>query len=222
MITKQQQRVRRDRCATIAVLMGIVLLIFSLGTVFGVHLSIKHTQTGSDQSYTQSAAALTVPVTVRMVNEQSVTDSEAECSNLIVSDGNALSYELQTLLKNACEKYNVPYALALAVAEKESSFNPDAVSKTDDYGLMQINKINFAWLSEQGIDPLTYEGNIEAGVLILAQKLEKYGDTELALMAYHFGDTGAKKLWDTGTYSTDYSNTTMVLYQKWLNLLEDL
>lgn len=33
----------------------------------------------------------------------------------------------------------MPYALALAIAEVETHFDPDAVSGTSDYGLMQIN-----------------------------------------------------------------------------------
>ena len=91
-------------------------------------------------------------------------------------------------MQEKCDKYGVPYALALAVADQESRFDPDAVSGTNDYGLMQINKINFEWLRERGIDPLTYEGNIEAGVLILSKAINRYGDYGLALMAYNCGD----------------------------------
>lgn len=138
----------------------------------------------------------------------------------IVCGNNRLSYELQEMMQFYCRKYGVPYAFALAVAEKESSFNPDVISRSDDYGLMQINKINHDWLRDKGIDPNTYEGNIEAGIYILSQKINRYGDLTLALMAYNCGDAGAKRLWDAGTYSTAYSRTVMDLYQKWVSVLE--
>ena len=114
----------------------------------------------------------------------------------IVTDGNLLAYDLQVVMQDAAEKYGVPYALLLAIADVESRFDPDAVSSTNDHGLMQINQCNHEWLREEGIDPLTYEGNIEAGARIISQHLENYGDTEKALMAYNCGATGARRLWD--------------------------
>ena len=86
---------------------------------------------------------------------------------------------------------------------------------------MQINRCNFEYLRNKGIDPLTYEGNIEAGIMLLGENLTLYSDEELAVMAYNCGRTGAKRLWDAGTYSTAYSRAVMELYEKWLGILED-
>lgn len=80
----------------------------------------------------------------------------------IISEGRLLPYDLQEIMQNCCEIYGVPYALALAIAEVETHFDPDAVSPTHDYGLMQINQINHEWLRGLGMDPLTHAGNIEA------------------------------------------------------------
>ena len=121
----------------------------------------------------------------------------------IVSDGRLLAYDLQEIMQDQCERYGVPYALALAIAEVETHFDPDAVSPTNDYGLMQINQCNHEWLQGLGMDPLTHAGNIEAGVYIIGSYLDRYGDTEQALMAYNNGPTGARKLWDAGVYQTD-------------------
>ena len=85
----------------------------------------------------------------------------------IVSEGRLLPYDLQELMQDYCEVYNVPYALALAIAEVETHFDPDAVSPTHDYGLMQINQVNHEWLQGLGMDPLTHAGNIEAGLYII-------------------------------------------------------
>jgi soluble lytic murein transglycosylase-like protein len=123
-------------------------------------------------------------------------------------------------MQDCCEQYSVPYALALAMAEVESHFDPDAVSSTGDYGLMQINTINHAWLLEKGIDVQTYEGNIEAGIYIISGYLQTYEDTEKALMAYNCGPTGARRLWEAGTYQTNYTRKVMAAYEYWTNLLE--
>lgn len=138
----------------------------------------------------------------------------------IVTDGNLLDYDLQITMQACCEKYGVPYALALAVADVESRFDPTATSGTNDYGLMQINQVNHGWLLEQGIDPMTPEGNIEAGVLFLSDYLTAYGDPELAVMAYNCGPGGAQKLWAAGTYHTEHSQKVMARFDYWTSVLE--
>ena len=138
----------------------------------------------------------------------------------IISDGRLLNYNLQEYMQDCCEEYGVPYALALAIAEVETHFDPDAVSSTGDYGLMQINICNHEWLAENGIDVMTHEGNIEAGIYIISQHLAKYGEPELALMAYNCGAAGAKRLWDAGTYQTDYSRKVMTAFEHWTSVLE--
>lgn len=139
----------------------------------------------------------------------------------IVSDGRLLSYELQEFMQDCCEEYGVPYALALAIAEVETHFDPDAVSSTGDYGLMQINECNHEWLLEKGFDVMTYEGNIEAGIYIISGHLAKYGEPELALMAYNCGASGARKLWAAGQYQTDYSRKVMAAFEYWTSVLEE-
>ena len=123
-------------------------------------------------------------------------------------------------MQDCCEHYEVSYALALAIAEVETHFDPDAVSATGDYGLMQINSVNHEWLLEKGLDPMTHAGNIEAGIYIISQYLQSYGEPELALMAYNCGPGGARKLWDAGTYQTDYSRKVMTAFEYWTSVLE--
>ena len=139
----------------------------------------------------------------------------------IVSEGRLLAYDLQEIMQDRCEVYGVPYALALAIAEVETHFDPDAVSPTHDYGLMQINQVNHEWLQGLGMDPLTHAGNIEAGLYIIGGYLDTYGDTERALMAYNNGPGGARKLWDAGTYQTDYTRKVMAALEHWTSVLED-
>lgn len=96
--------------------------------------------------------------------------------------------------------------LVLAVIEQESSFRPGVVSG-DDYGLMQINKINHDWLNEKyGItnflDP--YQ-NAFCGITMLSEYYHKYQNVNKALMAYNIGEFGARALWEDGVFTTSYT-----------------
>lgn len=109
----------------------------------------------------------------------------------------------------------VDYELVLAIIIHESRCDPDAISSTGDYGLMQINKCNHAWLAEEyGLtDMLDPRQNIIAGITILSQ-LYRFNDGTDAglhkvLMAYTMGPTGASNAWAVGTYITTYSKTVM-------------
>lgn len=90
-------------------------------------------------------------------------------------------------------------------------FNADIVSKTGDYGLMQINEINHKWLAETyGMtDMLNAKENIYCGVKMIADLVHKYGDTHKALMAYNMGEGGARKLWKKGILTSKYSRKVM-------------
>ena len=119
----------------------------------------------------------------------------------------ALSHELQDYTRQVCEEYDFPAEYAFAMMFKESAFRPSAVSSTHDYGIMQVNKCNHEWLSEQfGItDFLDEKQNILCGVYMISNAYHKYGDMHKALMAYNMGDKGASKLWAQGIYSSQYS-----------------
>ena len=132
-----------------------------------------------------------------------------------------LPFELQDVMQEACEKYGVPYALALAVAQSESDFDLEADNGTC-WGVMQIHPINYDRLRQNGIEPTEYEGNIVAGVFMLGELLEKYGDTHKALMAYNCGETGARRLWKQGYDTSSYSRKVVTRYEKWQQTINDI
>lgn len=123
----------------------------------------------------------------------------------------------QQMIQDKCEEYNVDFALVMAVIYTESRFQSDVVSSTDDYGLMQINKMNHEWLSETlGItDFLNPEQNVTAGLYILSNLFDKYDNPSQVLMVYNMGETGAKKHWNDGVYATPYSLTVMMKYEEY-------
>lgn len=123
-----------------------------------------------------------------------------------------LPAETRAFILAEAERRGVPEALAWAVIEQESGFDPAAISPTGDYGLMQINRRNHGWLREElGVeDFLDPAQNAAAGLYLLGQHLEACdGDIHRALMRYNLGPTGAKRLWDKGIFSTEYSRQTV-------------
>jgi soluble lytic murein transglycosylase-like protein len=101
--------------------------------------------------------------------------------------------------------------MVLALMDQESDYREKVISKTNDYGIMQINKVNHEWLKEElGIeDFLEAEQNILAGIRMLAGLAAKYEDPHLVLMAYNCGENGAKKLWKQGKTTSQYSRSIM-------------
>lgn len=116
-----------------------------------------------------------------------------------------LSQDLQEYTFIQCIKYDVDPVLALAVMKTESGFNANAVSETNDYGIMQINACNHQWLSDAfgDIDLLNAKDNIKCGVYMLSKI--KYPTREHKLMIYNMGSVQAKALWEKGIYTTDYT-----------------
>lgn len=112
----------------------------------------------------------------------------------------------QQMIVDKCKKYNIDFAFTMAVMFKESSFRPNADSGSS-VGLMQINRGNHEWLSEElGIsDFFDPEQNVEAGLFMLRDLFEKYEDPALVLMAYNMGEPKAKKLWNQGIYTSEYA-----------------
>jgi hypothetical protein len=95
----------------------------------------------------------------------------------------------------------------------ESSFNYNEISKTNDYGIAQINKCNHGWLKKQyGItDFLDPYQSIYCQVIMM-EDCWKYGDVERALICYNRGTA-------KGYTSTSYSRAVL----KDVNLLiEDM
>lgn len=118
-----------------------------------------------------------------------------------------LDEDFQIYLHGLCEEYGVPYTLAVAVIEAESTYRADVISDDGDYGLMQINWRCLSWLSDElGItDFLDARQNARAGVYILGMYYRQYGAESGTLMAYNMGQAAAERLFAAGVYETDYS-----------------
>lgn len=128
-----------------------------------------------------------------------------------------ISHSLQRFIFEVCADENVPVSLVIAMIDHESKFNPEVVSATDDYGLMQINAINHGQLEEQyrAADMLDPYQNVFCGIKVLGSYIEKYDDLSYALMAYNMGEYGAKKAWESGMKTTSYSDSVLELMSEY-------
>lgn len=195
---EKQPKIKRNRILT--ALIALVLISGIAGFFIG---------RGSAPEKT-----LTVTKTVEVpVYESTVL---AETAEVFLYDI-PLSDSLQRYIYEICADEGVPVTLAFAMIEHESGFNPEAVSSTDDYGLMQINSVNHNWLEEKycTADMLNPYQNVFCGISIIGGYIEKYEDYGKALMAYNMGNYGAQKAWENGVTSTKYSESILALMDKY-------
>ena len=165
-------------------------------------------------------AEMKMTVKKDVVATEALMDTEEEAPSY-QSDAVPLNHDTQAQVLGWCEEYGVPYSVALAVIEAESSFRPDAENGSC-YGYMQINSINKSWLFQEiGVtnleDPLQ---NLHSGIYMLGDLYGKYGDWHKALVCYNCGETGAyNHYFSQGLTSSGYSRHVMELEAKWAEVV---
>lgn len=107
-----------------------------------------------------------------------------------------LSDELQEYTQDLCEEYEVNYPVIIAIMGEESRYQADTISETKDYGIMQININNHAWISDSlgTTDIMDVKQNIHAGVYILSKNKDRCDDTAYLINAYNMGHARAYRL----------------------------
>jgi len=90
------------------------------------------------------------------------------------------------LLREACERYRIPFAFARAIAAAESNFNPEAVSHAGAMGLMQLMPATaVSMYVDDAFDP---RENIHGGVRYLRVLTNMFdGDLVKVIAAYNAG-----------------------------------
>lgn len=123
-----------------------------------------------------------------------------------------LSFMDQDFLHTACAESGVPYALALAVIEKETGFRNVVGDDGNSTGYMQVQeKWHWDRMERLGVDDLSNPfGNMRVGCDFLAELLGKYS-LEEALTAYNSGKPG----------KSEYAQKVISYYEKWKELVGD-
>lgn len=106
-------------------------------------------------------------------------------------------------------EYGVPQNIIFAVILTESSFDPNALSKTGACGLMQIMPETFAdlqrRLGDEYDDDMLFdpEINMRYGTFYLSYLYDIFGDWETTFAAYNGGMGNVKKWLSDSRYSKD-------------------
>lgn len=207
-IGKRESKIKRRR--TITVLIAVVLIGAIIGFIFGRIVTPEKVRTVT------VIETVEVPIYEKIELPADRSGLPNDMSNVLLYDV-PLSDSLQRYIYEICADEGVPVTLALAMIEHESGFNPEVISPTNDYGLMQINTVNHEWLGEKyrTADMLNPYQNVFCGVSIIGSYIGKYEDLGKALMAYNMGDYGARKAWENGVTSTKYSESILALMDKY-------
>lgn len=124
-----------------------------------------------------------------------------------------LPEKMQIYIRCLCKQYDVPYALVLAMIERESGYVFDAVGDDgNSIGYMQVyEKWHIDRMERLGVNDLKNPyHNVLVGIDFLSYLLEKYGTVQDALAAYNYGERGAREhLWNNGIYVYSYNRQIM-------------
>lgn len=88
------------------------------------------------------------------------------------------------MAKEAARRHGVPVDLFLRLVQRESGWNPDAVSPKGAVGLAQLMPETARAL---GVDPRVPRQNLDGGARYLARQFRKFKSWRLALAAYNAG-----------------------------------
>lgn len=209
-----------DAFLTILVVILIILGVYK--SVEIVHAFTKNKKITREVSVIESEEILSKGLKNYKANSVLKYDSDymADFKRLDIK----LSDDEQEFLYILSKDYELSYPLLLGLIELESDFNKDEISDTNDYGLMQINKVNHDWLKANldFEDIMSPYNNMRSGVFILSQLASKYDEESKYLMAYNMGELGAKRLWDKGIKTSKYSERVIANKLKYERLLKDI
>ena len=126
---------------------------------------------------------------------------------------------LKAYIISAANAEGIPEEILFSMAWRESMFDTDIVSKSDDHGLFQINRFNFKHLAEklgvtlEEFQKMIYDPyvNTDCMIIILTECRDNYSNQNWhhVLMRYNLGPTNASKSFAEGVYSTWYSQTIL-------------
>lgn len=122
-----------------------------------------------------------------------------------------LEHELQDHIFAVCEKYGIDPALVVAIIQKESMFDIDAIGdRGRAQGLMQVQeRWHFDRIEELGVtDLLDPYQNVTVGISYLDELFDMGGSVEWVLMAYNGGPVYANKKVEAGVI-TEYVEVVM-------------
>ncbi len=125
--------------------------------------------------------------------------------------GEIYPLEFTLTVERYADENGLPRALVYAVIRTESGFDPNAVSRADAKGLMQLTDATNEWvavylLGEEAQNERIFEPdvNIRRGTRLLAYLMKEFGgETDTAVAAYNAGIGRVKGWLEDERYSSD-------------------
>ncbi|NUP75891.1 MAG: transglycosylase SLT domain-containing protein, partial [Sinomonas sp.] len=111
------------------------------------------------------------------------------------ASGTETPAQIQAIVRQTAASMGVPAALALAIAEQESSFRQNVTSPVGAIGVMQIMPANATWVSSLAGRPLDLRNtadNVAAGVAMLRWLLQQAPTQDIAIAGYYQGLYGVQ------------------------------
>ena len=151
-----------------------------------------------------------------------IQTSAAEAPTLLLK-AVPLEEDIQRSIFNACGKDVELFCAVMAIANRESRFDPNAVGDSGrSIGMMQINtNAHVDRIESLGVSDLTDIGqNVSVAIDYLSELMSIFDigmDDHLLYMAYNMGPSAAKRAFESGTTSTEYSREVMEHYQNYMS-----
>lgn len=117
--------------------------------------------------------------------EDKTVEQVVNKEDIKVDKNNSTRERVDNAIRLYSKKYGVDEKLVRAIAKQESNFNPNVVSSAGAVGVMQLMPETAKYLGVKDI--YNIEQNIEGGVKYIKEQLDRYGNVDMALMAYNAG-----------------------------------
>lgn len=147
-------------------------------------------------------------------------DYDRKTGEVNVIDEQPLDSDLQKYIWDLCQEKSISFSLIMAQIGAECDFDSNKVSEVNATGLMQIREsCHNDLMNELGIKNISEDyNNVTIGVNLMSIYFNRFGEANLSLMAYNQGATNAKKLWNKGIYSTEYTDEILTVATKYTEI----
>lgn len=187
---------------------------------YGAFISLMTIHIGAEREKIEPLIASKEPASTEIVElTRETTEETTEKAYIPIEI--PMEAELQEWIYTYCNERNISPAIVIAVIEKESNYNSNAIGdKCNSYGLMQIyKKFHTDRMEKLGVtDLLDAKQNVKVGVDYLLELFNESPEPAWALNAYNGGRAYANRKAAAGEdteYSVDILDRAEVLERMW-------
>ena len=189
-------------------------LTAALGRIYEIQQSIDSLQDSSATTASAPAAAAAGPESKSATFAQVLTQAQSQrTASSPPSLTQGPDRHFKALIAQAAARYGVDEDLVHAVVHAESDYDPTCRSHCGAMGLMQLMPENAKDLGVR--DPWDPAQNLDGGVHLLRQQLDRFHDVDLALAAYNAGPGAVRKYGGVPPYRETQGYVKHVLQPLW-------